>query len=229
MFIGKGSRGLKVEKLQYRLGLKVDGVFGSETETELILWQEKNDLITDGLMGNRSWNKMFGCNINEWTPIGIVIHSMSEYIEWEGKTLTAKDFLKEIGLSVHGFVHPNGKYEGMQFTNERAKHAGVSKHNGLSDLNKYFLGFEVLLKGTNSYGEFVENIQREDAYTVEQISASTLLLNLWKDAYKIPLKDIVRHSDISGDGVRGKGKGKVDPGSGFPYEEVMEKLRGTER
>ena len=37
-------------------------------------------------------------------PKGIILHSMSEFLMWEGKKLYAKDFLKKLGLSVHGFI-----------------------------------------------------------------------------------------------------------------------------
>ena len=36
---------------------------------------------------------------------------MSEYLMWEGKKLYAKDFLKKLGLSVHGFIKPDGTYD----------------------------------------------------------------------------------------------------------------------
>ncbi len=38
-------------------------------------------------------------------PKGIVIHSMGEYLQWEGEWITAHDFLKALKLSVHGFIH----------------------------------------------------------------------------------------------------------------------------
>ena len=31
------------------------------------------------------------------------------------------------------------------------------------------------------------------------------------EQYNIPVENVVRHSDCSGDDVRGKGKGKTDP------------------
>ena len=44
------------------------------------------------------------------------------------------------------------------------------------------------------------------------------------DKYNIPVENIVRHSDCSGDHVRGKGKGKVDPGSAFDWEAFQNAL-----
>ena len=42
--------------------------------------------------------------------------------------------------------------------------------------------------------------------------------------YNIPASNIVRHSDCSGDHVRGDRKGKVDPGSAFDWERFQAAL-----
>jgi len=44
------------------------------------------------------------------------------------------------------------------------------------------------------------------------------------DKYNIPVNRVVRHSDVSGDDVRGKGKGKTDPGSAFDFEALKKAL-----
>ena len=36
--------------------------------------------------------------------------------------------------------------------------------------------------------------------------------------FNIGIDNVVRHSDCSGDHVRGKGKGKPDPGNAFDWE-----------
>ena len=38
------------------------------------------------------------------------------------------------------------------------------------------------------------------------------------DKYNIPVNNVVRHSDCSGDHVRGKNKGKTDPGSALDWD-----------
>ena len=38
------------------------------------------------------------------------------------------------------------------------------------------------------------------------------------------LEVVVRHSDVSGDDVRGKGKGKTDPGSAFDWNRFQKEL-----
>ena len=42
--------------------------------------------------------------------------------------------------------------------------------------------------------------------------------------YNIPVSKVVRHSDVSGDNVRGPGKGKTDPGSAFLWEDFKKAL-----
>jgi N-acetyl-anhydromuramyl-L-alanine amidase AmpD len=57
---------------------------------------------------------------------GIVVHSMSE--KFSGKS--ASEFLQEIGLSVHAFIHVDGSIELAQKENYKAYHAGKSEWKG---------------------------------------------------------------------------------------------------
>ncbi len=60
MILKIGSRGEDVKKLQQKLGLSADGVFGPGTEKAVKKWQIDNDLGADGIVGEGTWNKMFG-------------------------------------------------------------------------------------------------------------------------------------------------------------------------
>ncbi|MEW8321422.1 MAG: peptidoglycan-binding domain-containing protein [Candidatus Thiodiazotropha taylori] len=61
-----GLRGGDVAKVQESLnktlptkpGLKVDGIFGSQTATRTRLFQHKNQLKPDSLVGPKTWAKM---------------------------------------------------------------------------------------------------------------------------------------------------------------------------
>jgi len=55
-----GSKGENVKKLQVKLGLGADGVFGYGTEASVKKWQESNGLTADGIVGEGTWSKMFG-------------------------------------------------------------------------------------------------------------------------------------------------------------------------
>jgi putative chitinase len=60
MILKVGSKGEDVKKLQAKLGLGADGVFGSGTEAAVKKWQSSNGLTADGIVGEGTWTKMFG-------------------------------------------------------------------------------------------------------------------------------------------------------------------------
>jgi putative chitinase len=59
MLLKVGSQGEDVKKLQAKLGLGADGIFGAGTEKAVKDWQAKNGLTADGIVGDGTWNKMF--------------------------------------------------------------------------------------------------------------------------------------------------------------------------
>ena len=143
---------------------------------------------------------------------------MSEYLIYEGKRMYAKDFLRKLGLSVHGFIKPDGTYDKMIETPGKAFHAGKSLHEGLSGLNSHYLGVELLVPGTNDFASFSKAIETLGTDSQAQFDTSVKVFKFWMDKYNIPVDRVVRHSDVSGDHVRGAGKGKTDPGSAFDWE-----------
>jgi hypothetical protein len=54
-----GSSGEDVKKIQKRLGLKVDGIFGKNTRAAVIKLQSENGLKADGIVGPKTWNVLF--------------------------------------------------------------------------------------------------------------------------------------------------------------------------
>ena len=60
MILKVGSKGDDVKKLQAKLGLAADGVFGPGTEKAVKKWQIDHDLNPDGVVGDGTWSKMFG-------------------------------------------------------------------------------------------------------------------------------------------------------------------------
>ena len=59
MLLKKSSTGDDVKKLQTFLGCDADGVFGTATEKLVKTWQNKHDLVADGIVGDKTWEKMF--------------------------------------------------------------------------------------------------------------------------------------------------------------------------
>lgn len=60
MLLKIGSKGEDVKKLQLKLGLSSDGVFGPGTAAAVKKWQSENGLSADGIVGDGTWGKMFG-------------------------------------------------------------------------------------------------------------------------------------------------------------------------
>lgn len=58
MILKKGSKGEEVKKLQAKLGLAADGIFGAGTESKLKEWQKKNGLSADGIAGPATLKKL---------------------------------------------------------------------------------------------------------------------------------------------------------------------------
>jgi putative chitinase len=59
MLLKIGSKGEDVKKLQSKLGLGADGIFGTGTAAAVKKWQSENGLVADGIVGDGTWSKMF--------------------------------------------------------------------------------------------------------------------------------------------------------------------------
>lgn len=136
-------------------------------------------------------------------PNHVVVHSMSEYIEYEGETLHAYDFLKKIGLSAHALICPDGTIIKCREDNQGAYHA--------KGFNTNSLGIEFLVRGVHDYVGFKKTI-KTFYLTFDQHVAGVELLRDWCSKHDI--KSIDKHSTLSPDR-------KVDPGQGFPWEQFL--------
>jgi peptidoglycan hydrolase-like protein with peptidoglycan-binding domain len=65
--LSKGSRGDYVEYLQHLLNehvgppLATDGIFGEETALSVLTFQVAKDLVTDRIVGPRTWHALGAC------------------------------------------------------------------------------------------------------------------------------------------------------------------------
>ena len=60
MLLKRGDNNEDVKKLQAKLGLEPIGNFGPKTEDAVKVWQSKNGLPADGIVGPNTWNKIMG-------------------------------------------------------------------------------------------------------------------------------------------------------------------------
>lgn len=152
---------------------------------------------------------------------GALVHSMAEWILADSTSIEryySVVWLQKLKLSVHAFITPTGTIIRSVPDSRGALHAGVSKFQDLSGLNKSFLGAEFLVPGMHNYSTFLEAI-KTDCFTDNQYKSGGYLYAYWSTQFPRVNKDtIVAHSFVSGDDVRGRGKGKKDPGPGFKWD-----------
>ena len=60
MLLKKGDNNENVKLLQKKLGVDPVGNFGPATEAAVKVWQAKNGLVADGIVGDATWNKIMG-------------------------------------------------------------------------------------------------------------------------------------------------------------------------
>ena len=103
-------------------------------------------------------------------------------------------------VSAHYFIKKNGEIINLVPDLYEAWHAGISNWKKIQFLNKNSIGIEIQNSGHyHNYEDFTE----------KQFKALKKLLKYLINLYKINLKNILGHSDISPDR-------KIDPGEKFP-------------
>jgi N-acetyl-anhydromuramyl-L-alanine amidase AmpD len=139
-------------------------------------------------------NFLPGKEVRDTTQNYIVIHN-------DGGNLNAKTtrlVLRTRRLSYHFFIENDGTIHQFMDLRYRAKHAGVSRWNGLFDWNSFSIG--IALQGTDN-----------TEYSCEQYTGLKNLLNFITMRYPdVHDKPVLRHSDIAW--PRGR---KHDPGIYF--------------
>lgn len=154
-------------------------------------------------------------------PLGIIIHGIGEYILGDDKILyTSEEWLDKLGFSCNGFLNQDGTWS--RYTEVLGKaHAGraYDKDRDLWEINSNYLGFELKVKNATRRPALNKQMNTNpNCYSNEQYKklgqACCLLMKKYPS---IERKYIKGHSEVSGDDIRGKGKGKTDPGNMFDW------------
>tara|TARA_B100000609_G_scaffold189065_1_gene175766 strand:+ start:72 stop:776 length:705 start_codon:yes stop_codon:yes gene_type:complete len=108
-------------------------------------------------------------------------------------------------VSCHYLISKNGHIYRLVSEKNVAWHAGKSRWREFVNLNTCSVGIEIQNKGHGKNYEM---------YDIKQVSAVRKLCLKLRKKYKIPLKNILGHSDISP--LR-----KKDPGEKFPWNSII--------
>lgn len=158
----------------------------------------------------------------------IIIHAMSEYLIHERKVVCAMDFLNDIQLGCHYFIAPDGLVIKGVAPDFRTPHVGRSEYLGRKWLNETSIGIEFLVPGINLYTEFVTILRTGDPFSDEQYKFGGELVANLKQQFPSILARIVGHMNVSGEDVRGDGRGKPDPGQHFNWEALTTQIEEVE-
>ena len=117
----------------------------------------------------------------------------------------------EAKVSAHYMVREDGRIVRLVAENGRAWHAGVSKWQGLDDLNSRSVGIEIV----NGGHDYPAPGGQLPPYPDAQIAAVIALSREIMAQHDIPPTGLVGHSDIAP-------TRKIDPGEHFPWQRLAE-------
>lgn len=147
--------------------------------------------------------------LNSIIPTRGVIHSMAEFVSFEGREYYAVDWLRKKGWSAHAFVTPSGTVIRSRENHQGAYHAKAQRHNYFS------LGLEFLVSGVHDITSLYKTI-KTPYLTAEQYNAGVEFVRKeWVE--KEGILDYVRHSMVDP-------LNKQDPGIGFPFKDFIKDI-----
>ena len=146
---------------------------------------------------------------------GIVIHCMGEEINDRGTIYSAWDFLKHLKLSAHMLANRDGSLTRAVPLKRQAFHAGESAWDHRTDLNRWFLGIELLVPGAHNMTTLAATLKTGDPFSTAQYKAAAWWVARQIRVYKIKLQNIPGHNHVS------PGR-KIDPGPHFDWDRLYE-------
>lgn len=188
--IKKGSRGSEVCTLQSKLNLIVDGVFGSITEEAVKTFQRENGLKADGIVGDKTWNKLLFQTPSKRKITEIIVHCTGTP-EGVNKTVEQirQEHIRENGWADIGYqwlIYLDGSIHAGRSEDKIGAHC--KGHNSYSIGVCYVGGLE------NKPNTPYKKLKIKDTRTSAQKLALTTILRQLKARY--PQAKIYGHKDF---------------------------------
>ena len=206
--IKKGSRGDDVRTLQKKLGIAVDGIFGTKTEDAVKAYQKNHGLTPDGIVGPHTW-ECLGFPQTSRHIDEIIIHCSAtkegkpcsaDQINVSHKARKFSSYADSKGrtryIGYHFIIHLDGTIEACRPINKIGCHA--SGHNTRSIGICYIGGLDA--RDTN--GKMIK-----DTRTPAQKASLNSLIKELKGEYPT-INRVIGHRDTSPDL---NGNGIIEP------------------
>jgi len=171
-------------------------------------------------------------------PCSVIVY---HYTEGGPAESCVEIFHRPDGVSAHFIVDRDGNIIQMVQMEDRAKHAGVSEWNGITNVNDFSVGIEICnwgplrkvgddyfcgrperqqkFLGTNVFQD--EKGSFWEKYSDIQIEAVIqLTIYIMERFPQITLENITGHENVA----RPIGR-KIDPGPAFPWEKIKEEIK----
>ena len=104
IMLKKGDRGEQVSEVQQMLGITVDGIFGSDTESSVKKFQLNNGLLVDGIVGSKTYetlvNKTMGSSFNNVIDIDTDRTGFDDSNDTDDKLNYLGSYTTEDGLEI---------------------------------------------------------------------------------------------------------------------------------
>lgn len=194
----------KTERYMFRERLRQDDVFQhflSQRFKHDIAHQQKISKQPDTFWGKMKFSPTV--NQNERGSVDIQItHIILHHTATNSAAETVK-IMADHNVSSHYLIDRDGDLICLVPDNYQAWHAGVSKWQGMKNVNFCSIGIELVNNGFEPFPN-------------EQINTLLALLEDLKDRHAIPIENFISHADIS------PGR-KVDPNWFFPWDLLGDK------
>ena len=212
-----GSKGDAVKRVQAKVGATQDGDFGPKTEALVKEWQKRNKLTVDGIIGPKTWGKMFGlsaeakaisdsvvyCPIEKHITVShnrsikyIVVHYTAGFSSEAGRAMLTRNVFLNRSASADFVVDDETIVQINPDLKNRSCWA-VGDGNGKYDItNKNSISIEMcstLKPGTSPTASNHDGWSITDAVLKNTIK----LIKILMQKFDVPISNVVRHYDAS--------------------------------